>query len=53
MASRRRINATITAAAGVQQDAHQVIAEHGVAPQFVFDPESAVQQRVVLLGAPN
>ena len=38
---------------GVQQDVHQVIAERGVAPEPVLDPERAVQQRIVLLRGPE
>ena len=33
----------------VQHDVHEVVAEHGVAPEARLDPERAVQERIVLL----
>ena len=38
---------------GVQDDVHQVIAQRGVAPQLVLDPEGGVQQRIILLRGPQ
>ena len=37
----------------VQEDVHQVIAERRIAPEFLFDPEDAVQQGIVLLRGPG
>ena len=35
---------------GVLREVGEVVTKDGVAPQAVFDPEGAVQQRVILLG---
>src|SRR5690606_21477173 len=35
---------------GVQEDVEEVVAERGIAPEFVFEPERGMEERVVLLG---
>ena len=37
----------------MQNEVYQMIAERGIAPQLVLDPERAVQHRVVLDGGPH
>ena len=34
----------------MQKNIEQVIAQHGIAPEPVFQPERAVQNRIILLG---
>jgi hypothetical protein len=33
----------------VQRDVDEVIAEHGIAPYAMFQPEGAVEERIILL----
>ena len=35
---------------GVKEDVDEMVAERGVAPEAVFEPERGVEERVVLLG---
>ena len=38
---------------GVQEDVDQVVAERGIAPEQVFDPECAMKEGVVLERRPD
>ena len=35
---------------GMEEDVHQVVAQDGIAPEAMLKPESAVKERVILLG---